>query len=217
MSTENLSADSVIFLDGEVSPAILASVFGYNVSYLYQEAQKGSFPTNGSSFKDVTYRQALKFHNDYYRKAQELKAIKLQNDQALKEQKLRDDLELKKRKVAAFSAESGDDTMHPLMAMKLKQDVRLNRAREEQLLQKTAIERGEFISLEQQAELIEPMVIQLRGSLLSLADISEEHEKLVDTIMEDIYNLAVKLTESAIDDAKDYVQELMNREIEFDE
>lgn len=209
MSNE-ITSDAVIFLDGETSPAILASILGCNVSYVYQEAQKGRLPADP---KRATYRENIQFYLNYFKKAQDLKIEKQRLEFDLKEKKLQEDLEFKKRKSIGFTigSEAGDS----LEGKKLMQDIRLGRAKEEQLLQKTAIERGEYISIEKQAELLEPLFIQLRSSLLALADTDEQNQKLVDQVMEDLFNLGVKLFEEAEADAKEYVAQMMEREIEF--
>lgn len=213
MSSDS-SSDQVLFLDGNVSPAILSAIFGFNVSYLYSEAQKGRLPQN---LTELTYRQAIQHYVNYWRKDQEYKIAKLEAETRRKEEEKAARAEEKKRRAVGLAAGIEDDSIHPLVAAKMKQDVRLGRAREEQLLQKNAIERGDYISTEKMAELVEPLVIQLRGSLLALADISSEHEKLIDGVMQDIYNLGVKLLEEAEKDAKEYVTLMMEREIEFDD
>lgn len=214
MSSE-LSSDAVIFIDGKVSPAILASILGINVSLVYQEAQKGRLPT---TVTESTYRECIQMYLNYFKKSQDLKIERLKEDTKLKEEKLKLDQEFKKRKATpTFGGDVDGDTIHPLVAMKMKQDVRLGRAKEEQLLQKTAIERGEYVATDLMAEMVEPLVISLRGSLLALADISAEHEKLVDAVMQDIYNLGVKLAEEATADAKEFVAEMMEREIDFND
>ena len=216
MSSEN-DTPLIVNLKGKVSPAVLASLFDCNVSLLYQEGQKGRLP---SELTESTYLECIHMYLRHFKKNQDLKLARLEADTKLKEEKLKNDLEFKKRKFSSPSGDSEGDgfaPIHPLVALKMKQDVRLGRAKEEQLLQKTAIERNEFISLEVMQELIEPLIISLRGNLMALADISAENEKIVDDIMDNIYTLGVKLSEDARDDAKEFFKEMMEREIDFDD
>ena len=214
--SSNSSSDQVIFLDGKVSPTILASIFGMNQSLVYQEAQKGRLPT---TLTESTYRECIKMYLAHFKKAQDLRIEKAKLDDQFARDKLDKQLEIQSRRKASFSGgeSSGEESIHPLMAAKMKQDIRLGRAKEEQLLQKNAIEREEYIALERMLELVEPVVIQLRGSLLAIADIDAEHEKLVDQVMQDIYTLALRLCEDAVSDSKEFVATMMEREITFDD
>lgn len=227
MSTENSSnvEDSLIFLDGEVSPIVLASILGFNISYLYQEAQKGAFPVAGNiaslekktAFAGISYRQALRHYIDYHRKGAEAKIAKVEADRLLKEEKLRLDNEFKKKK--AFQGVSSDESegIHPLTAMKLKQDIRLARAKEEQLLQKNAIERGEFIQGEELIALLQPFLITIRSELMSIvADFPETQDK-IDKSMESLYKIGTMLIEQAESDQLHIVAELMDREIDVND
>jgi len=225
--------ESVIDLDGKVSPAILASIFGCNVSLIYQDVQAGKLP---SPVIDHSYRECIQFSRQYHIKNTELKLVKQEGEQKLKEAKLVEDTKFNESKLRAKliseeaareakkeqsrnrSSESfGDDGLPPLLAAKAKQDIRLGIAREQQLWVKAEIERGGYISTEAMVELCEPMVLSIRQTLLTLALTSKEAEGAVDVCMESLYSLGESLVSQASFDADNFLEAIMKREVDYTE
>jgi len=223
------TTDSIINLDGKVSPAILSSILGINVSLVYQECQKGRLP---SPIVEHTYREAIQAYINHFKKAQDLKIEKERNETRLKEIKLEKDLEFKDRKLRAkLEAEEkarqekgksrdfsqDDDGMPPLMAAKTRQDIRLGRAREQQLWIKASIERGEYLNILELKELVEPLIMTIRQSLLSIALENDIVQKQVDQIMENLYQLGVTMVEQAEIDSDRFISTVMEQEIDISE
>jgi len=220
--------EAIINLDGKVSPAILASIFGCNVSLVYQEVQAGRLP---NPVIEHTYRECIQAYLTYFKKNQDLKIEKEKNEARLKELKLEKDLEFKDRKHRAkLEAEEkareakgsrdfslGDDGMPPLMAAKTKQDIRLGKAREQQLWIKASIERGEYLSVTELVELCEPLIMTIRQSLLSIALENETVQRQVDQIMENLYQLGTSLVEQADFDSNRFITTIMNQDIDITE
>ena len=219
--------EAIINLDSNCSPAILASIIGCNVSLIYQECQAGRLP---SPIIEHTYREALQKYINHFKKNQDLKIEKEKNEARLKEAKLQKDLEFKERKYRAkleaeekareskgrdFGGIELDDGMPPLMAAKTKQDIRLGRAREQQLWVKASIERGEYLSIEELTELCEPLIMTIRQSLLSISLENETVQKQVDQIMDNLYKLGVTLVEQADRDSDKFIDTVMKTEIDL--
>ena len=103
--------------------------------------------------------------------------------------------------------------MPPLVAAKIKQEIRLNLAKEAQIWQKNAIERGDFISIAEMTELVEPFIMTIRTNLLEIALQSEETEKKVDEIMDTLYVLGTRLVEKAEKEQKEIVEKILAKEL----
>ena len=218
------TTNATINLDQLVSPAILAGVLGINVSLLYQNYQAGIFT------KDLTlhtYREAIQTYIAYYKKSAESKLKKAEAEAELKKLKLQEELDLReqRRKIKAEEDSrkskrsfSGDDSeeggMHPLMAAKLTQGIKLDRVREEQLWLKIAIDRKDYLDVNELVDLAEPFLMTLRNILIDVARTDPELEKKIDQAMETIYGLGITLVEQADIDSKNFVQTMLERGID---
>jgi hypothetical protein len=198
----------LIDLDGKLSPAVLAGIFGCNISWIYQEGQKGRLPVK-EDLGNTTYRQAIQQYLRWFKENQDLKILQAQQKQ---------ELALAGRKGRYSSGEDGDtnDGMPPLQAAKLKTDIRLNLAKEAQLHQKNAIERGDFIATTEMVELASPFITSIRDMLLAIAIDFPETQSKIDQSMENLYNLGLQLVEKATDDQKEYVQTMLDMEVDLD-
>lgn len=212
---------ALIDLDGLVSPAILASIIGCNVSLVYQEVQQGRLP---AVLIESTYRECLHMYIRHFKKNQDLKIERERNAHNLAVAKLEEASKLKMAKAEAsggtsrrFGSDENEDgsSMPPLMAAKYKQDIRLNIARETQLWIKASIERGEYISSEVLADLCEPILGTMRETLVALSRTSPEAEKAVDLVMENLYSLGVTLTEQAQRDSERFIDAILKKEIDY--
>jgi len=187
--------------EAKVSPAILAGLLSRNVSLIYQWAQIGRLPDikNG----DYTYKECLAHLLNSLLLAEEAKKAKI--EEAAKE----------KREKRTYSTESEyDDTMHPLMAAKLKQSIKTEYAREAELWQKIAIKRGEFIAFADKLELVEGFVTSIRDTLLHIGNNFPEIQSRVDEAMEELYQLGVTLIAEADIDADNYIDTMLAKEPE---
>jgi len=228
--------NSYINVDSTISPQVLAGLLGINVSLVYQESQAGRLPNDLSV---ATYRQCVQQYVNYYKKKQDLKIEKEKHDQELKLEKLASDEKVKLEKARLAQEEAtrvakmreekqknkisysteGDDSIHPLMAIKIKQNIKTERAREEQLIQKNAIERQDYIDKDEQYELVEPFVTAIADVLKYIAGTTKDTEvqKKVDEGMEELHQLGVTLLEKVEIDAKNYVKVMLEREFDAEE
>jgi hypothetical protein len=215
--------NSIVNLDSNVSPMVLAGILGVNVSLLYQNMQAGIFTKDLTLY---TYREAIQTYIAYYKKSTELKVLKAEAEIELKKTKLEEDLAIREEKrkfkmeeegrkgKRTYEGEDGVDGMHPLMAAKLTQGIKLDRVREEQLWLKIAIDRKDYIDVEEIVDLAEPFLMTLRNILIDIALTTPELEKKIDQAMETIYALGVTLVEDADLDSKNYVQDMLARGID---
>lgn len=221
------SAMQFIDLDTKVSPAILASIFGCNVSLIYQDVQSGKLP---NPIIDHTYRECIQFSRKYMLKNVEVKLEKEANEQRLKEAKLIEDTKFRESKLRAKekteqdsrerkndSGFEGDDGMPPLLAAKVKQEIRLGIAREQQLWIKASIDRADYLSQEELLELCEPLMLAIRQSLISVSLESEEAEKQIDLLMENLYKLGTTMVDHSNIDSDNFISAIMKKEIDFTE
>jgi len=216
---------NTICLDDKLSPQILAGILGINVSLVYQNAQAGILPL---TFTELSYRQALQIYIAHYKKNVELKILKEQNEQELRKKKLEEDrkfreekvrikeLEVANRKSKFIGTDGYDDSMHPLVAAKMKQDIRLGIVKEQQLWLKVAIDRGDYVSMNELYSLCEPFLQAIKNKLVALADEFPELETSIDDTMESLYNLGVKMLEKATIDGEEFVQKMMDTEFNPD-
>ncbi len=223
---------AIIDLDAKVSPVILSSIFGCNVSLVYQDVEAGKLPR---PVIDYTYRQCIQFNRKYHTKNIEVKLAKEANDQKLKEAKLVEDIKFRESKLRAnealeeaarkrkedFRTQGSEGTFEeglpPLLAAKARQDIRLSIAREQQIWIKAAMDRGEFISAVAMTELCEPIISSIRQTLLSLALTSKEAEAAIDFCMENLYSLGIALTEQAKFDSDNFIDAIMKKDIDTTE
>ncbi len=207
----------VINLNDKVSPATLATILGCNVSLLYQHSQMGRLP---SILVEASYLECIQQYLSWYKKSQDVKLLKEANDKELRLAKVEEAKRLAKEKEeakrSARSTYDGDDAIHPLVAAKMKQNIATERAREEQIYLKIAIERKDYISVEEMVELTEPFIMSIRELLLTVAQHSPELEKKVDEGMQNLYRLGLQLVEGAELDSKNFIQEMLDRELDID-
>ena len=207
------TSSSIINLDARVSPAILAGIFGCNVSLIYQDVQAGKY---SKPITDYTYREAIQATRKYLIKNEGVKIEKLRLANELAIAKLEETSKTKRAKAASrvdgYASEE-ETSMPPLMAAKYKQDIRVNIARESHLWIKASIERGEYISLPILVELAEPFIMAIRQSLLTIGMESDETEKQVDMAMTNLYSLGVKLVEDAKYDANNFIDTILTKDI----
>lgn len=215
----NLSSlSSIIDIDGKVSPTILAEIFGVNVQVLYADAQKGRLP---SVLVESTYRECIQMYVKHFKKNVDLKMEQEKNERELKEKKLQLDIELKEKQLSAkkkgYAGDLGDaDPLHPLVAAKMKQDIRLGIAREVQLYQKLTIERKEYLEVKELYGLAEPLMQMIKTVLIDIADNFPETQEKIDECMDTLYTLGTKMIEHATEDGKEYLDKVLESDIDID-
>ena len=166
----------------------------------------------------MTYREAIQQYLAYFKKNSELKIVRAKQDYDLKVEKLEQDRQFKEKKLATspsrsqYVTEDGDN-MPPLMVAKFKQDIRVNIARELQIWTKVSIERGEYLSLPILVELVEPFIMSIRQNLLTIALESEDAQKQVDLIMENLASLGSKMLEGAMYDSHGFIEAILAKDI----
>lgn len=187
-------------LEQKVEPAKLAGILGCNVSWLYQCSQTNKVP---GEVKNYSYLSWIRKYIDYYKNNTEAKVTKYKLEQ--------------EDKAKRFTNKDGENEgMPPLMAAKIKQEIRLNAVKEAQILQKIAIERGDYLKREQQVELAEPFIMLIKNTLISLSRISPEAEILVDEALENLHNFGVVLTEGAEQDKKNFVETILAKDVDIE-
>lgn len=210
-------AGTEINITDKAQARVLEALTGKSISNLYSLQTRGAFAfDDGKPFTEHSYIECIQALTTYFSKNAEAKAIKAEEMKGIalikaeagggKPEKLG-------RPVAGIQA---DGEMHPLVAAKTIQDIRVNVARETQIWVKTAIERGEYVSLPRLQELIEPFVLTIRQRLLELGTI-EECQQPVDEMMESLYDLGVKLSEGAVRDEKEFVKAILAKDIDVEE
>lgn len=216
-------SNSIVNLDAKVSPQILAGILGINVSLLYQEAQIGRLP---SVLIESTYRECIQMYLKHFKKSVDLKVEQARIEADLKREKLAADIKFKEDKIriqaeAASKRRTGgiegviDEGMPPLMAAKVKQDIRLGQAKEAQLWLKIAIERKEFISVGELFELCEPTVGAIKNVLTTLSADFPEAKPAVNQALESLYSLGVRMVEKSVADSADYIQRMLDKDIDL--
>ncbi len=200
---------SVIDIDANVSPIVLAGILGINVSLLYQNAQAGIIPAD---FINYSYRDILQQYIRYYKKAEGVKLAKLEAEKEVKLAKAT----APKKNYGSYDDEEGDDSIRPLMAAKLKQSVKTERARESQLWQAIAIKKLEYVNFNEKLALIEPFILHIKDLLLGVAIDYPETQTIIDEGMESLFNLGTRLIEEVEEDKNNFIQAMLDREIEDD-
>jgi hypothetical protein len=211
----------IIDLDGKVTPIILAGIFGVNISLIYQEMQAGRLPP---SVVDSTYRECIQMYVGHFKKSVDLKLLKESNEHELKltkleeANKLRQDREAAKAEEArnklskrSFGGDEGDDGgMHPLVSLKLTQNIKLNVVKERQIHQKLAIERNEYVKTTEMLNILAPFIQAIKNNLVDLASDNPEIQEQLDQSMESLYNLGTAVVEQAQEDRLNIVEVAMN-------
>jgi hypothetical protein len=216
------SNGSIIDIDSKVSPVVLAGILGINVSLIYQNAQQGIIPVD---FINYSYRDILQRYIAYYKKNVELKIVKEQADKEVRIAKEQEAARLKEEKFKAKDQArrtfDGDNEegggLHPLVAAKLKQEIRLNRVKEEQLLLRNSIERGEYVSMKEIVILLEPYLQAIKNNLVSIASDVPEVQSQIDQNMENLYNLGIAISQKAGIDSTEFVQKMLDKELDISE
>lgn len=225
----------IVNLDAKVSPIILASILGVNISLIYQESSCGRLPLN---ITEATYKECIQMYITHFKKNADLKLTKEANEQELRRAKLAEDTRIKEEKIRlkeeqdrakaesktrrTFSSledgeEGSNDGMPPLVAAKMKQDIRLGIAKELQLYQRIAIEREEFISIEELTPLIEPYLQAIKNNLIDLAINSPEIQEKIEQNLENLYNLGMAMLDKAKIDSDSYVERILNKPLDITE
>jgi hypothetical protein len=223
----------IVDLGSQVSPIILSNILGCNVSLLYQHSQMGRLPPD---LTGSTYLECIQTYLNYYKKATDLKLAKEANEQELRRAKLAEDTRIKEEKIRlkeeqdrakaesktrrTFSSledgeEGSNDGMPPLVAAKMKQDIRLGIAKELQLYQRIAIERNDYVSVKEIIPLLEPFLQAIKNNLVDLSADNPEIQEKIDQNLESLYNLGVAMIEKADLDSDRYVQYILDKELDI--
>lgn len=192
--------NTILDLDSKVSPAILAGIFGVNVSLLYQEVQIGRLPI----LIESTYRECIQHYIAHFKKSVDVKILKEKNEY---------DLRLKRAGMGTIGPnDSFDDS---LVANKMKQEIRLNKAREAQIWLRIAIERQDYLSVKEFIPLIEPFVLSIKNILLSMADDVPSLQNKVDEGMASLYNFGKRILDITKSDSENFISAMMEKNIEL--
>lgn len=213
-----LEDKSIIDLDTPASPAILAGIYGVAPSLIYQHAQAGRLP---SPIIAYTYRQHIAAYLDFYKNNQEVLLAKEENAQKAREAKAtiaKEARDAKHKEAMRQKQElaSVDESMHPLIQAKTIQDIKLSIARESKLWLTAQIERKVYVSTEVMTELVEPLIMSIRQTLLSIALESEQVEKQVDLVMDTLYKLGCTLCDQSEEDIDNFIHQAVGRELILD-
>lgn len=209
-----MASDGTFNLTDKAQARVLMSLTGKSSSVLYEYQRKGALP---NPFTEHSYIECISTLTAYLSKNAEARLAKVKADEAIQIAKLearggKDDKGGRPR-----NGMNDDGEMHPLVAAKTVQDIRVNIARETQIWVKTAIERGEYVSMPRLLEMVEPFILTIRQRLIELASEHEELEPAIDEVMEGLFDVGVKLSEGSIRDEKGFVQAILDKEIDPDE
>jgi hypothetical protein len=162
-----------------------------------------------------TYRECIQTYLGHFKKNVDLKIAKAKHEYDLKVEKLEQDRVFKEKKLESRQSRPsrGDEDSSPLMAAKLRQDIRLGIAKEEQLLTKLCIDRQDYVAKEALAEMVEPLLMSIRQELLELGNIDDELARKVDAIMGNLQDLGVKLLADSVYDADKAVKRILAKEV----
>lgn len=192
---------NLIDLEGKVSPATLSGIVNLNVSLLYQMRQKGYLD---KEVAELTYREAIQQIVGHYKSKQEIKLQKQEQEHEIRLKRTNGRLTL--------TMPEGDDGVS-LEAAKLRQSIKLDAAREEQIYQKIAIERGGYITHEALAGIAAPVVMTIRDMLVAISNDFPEVQTRVDKIMDELHDLGLKLIDESLEDRDNFVKEMCDRDI----
>lgn len=203
MASDTLPSNLTVCMDDKVSPSTLAAILGYTAPLLYQEAARGVIPTD---FTNYTYKEIIHNYVKYFKKAQDVKLEKLKAEQ-----------ESYKARKGITRADGTDNSteMVELGLAKLKSDIRLNVAKEAQVWLKTHVERQLYVSSSSLLEVVEPIVLNMRSIILSIAEKNPLMEEQVDLLLDNLHNLGKSLLENANYDADNFLDTIMKKEIDL--
>lgn len=202
-------------LHAKVSPVILATILGVNVSLVYQESQAGRLP---SVLTEATYLECLHMYLAYFKKRQELALEKERNAHELRMQKQADAARIKEeaaKNKSSGKSFGGDDGAIPteLIITKYKQDIKVNMAREAQLWLRIAVEKEEYLVVNELNELVKPFLMTIRDMLISLSFDNPSVSDRIDDIMSALYDTGVALLQDSAEDKATYVQTMLNMDV----
>ena len=197
--------------DDFVQPRVFAGLVNRDVTQVYAWAQDGRLP---KPVTEATYRQAFTRLIDSLIKQEELKKLKFEENLRLRKEQQERKREGKSEKSTKFTDYIEDGELHPLMADKIRMAIRKDHATTAQTWQKIAIERGEYISAQEMEELVKPFLLTIRDSLDSLSHDFPETQDKVDSIRENLYTLGVQLLTGSKLDRENFVQTILETEID---
>jgi len=205
----------VVFINpyDKVSPVTLASLINRSPTLLYQWSAAGRLP----NFKDqpFSYIECLDHLVTHLVNNEESKKLKVQEEIRIKEELYKQRGETRGRKFADINTDD-DSNIHPLVAAKLKQNVKTEYAREAQLWQAIAIKNGEYVNFNDKLNILEPFILQIRDLLLGIAIDFPETQMVIDEGMENLYNLGMKILEETREDREAFVDAMLAKEVEKD-
>jgi hypothetical protein len=198
---ENIPKTIFVNFDDEVQPHILAGMLSRNISQIYNWAQIGkilNIKKSDPNYKPVTYKEVLKHLVD---------SLIKEDAQFAKYQRNRN------RKSVDLNELEQDDSIHPLVAAKIQQQIKKEYAMESQIWQSIAIKNEEYVEFAKKLELVEPFIIQIRDLLLGIALDYPEVQETIDEGMENLYKFGVKLIEEAKIDRESFVEEMLSKTV----
>lgn len=213
-------ADSIVNMDSPLSPTVFAGMLGVAKGRLYQEHEEGLF--GPKPLVDMTYREALHIYRENLRKSIEVKLEKERNEQALRLAKLETEKAFKLEKAAlrvkanTYNSEGEDveDTMHPLMAKKLTQTIRTERAKEVQAWLKVAQDRDTILLPDKVAPLIEPIILAIKNVLIAVSTDYPETREYIDKAMGNLYELGEAMITAANKDKELFITEMLSKDLD---
>ena len=210
--TKEVKSIAIINIDDKVSPAMLARLLNRNVSMLYQWSQLGKLPDIRNN--SYSYAECIDFLVSSLILAEEAKKLKVTEEIRLREEKAQKRDNARRGKFTGEEGSEYEDSIHPLVAAKMIQSTKTERAREYDLWQKISIKRGEYVAFGDKLELVEGMVISIKDTLAHIANYFPETQEHIDGAMAELYSLGLVLCEEADIDIEEFVQNMIDRPIE---
>jgi hypothetical protein len=202
VTSENIPKTIFVNFDDEVQPHILAGMLSRNISQVYNWAQTGkilNIKKSDPSYKPVTYKEVIKHLVDSLIK-EDAEFSKYQRNKA--------------RRSVSIGELENDDSIHPLVAAKIQQQIKKEYAMESQIWQSIAIKNEEYVDFAKKLSLVEPFIVQIRDLLLGITLDHPELEEIIDEGMENLYNLGLKLIEEAKMDRESFVEEMLSKTLQ---
>lgn len=214
MSNDIITRGTLVNLDSKVSPAILASIMGVNVSLIYQEKQKGVYGDPGVRFEDQTYMEVIKAFRNYHAKNTEYKLAKLEEDRKLKELQLEQHQNYKNKKLGGSSEVS--EKLAVLQIKQIEQKIRTDRIAEIKGWLSVAEIRKELLVASSLMKLIYPFVNAIKNKLVSISMQFPETRDFIDESLNDLADMGETMLKHCGEDDKIFVDEMMNKNLEDD-
>lgn len=196
------------FVSGVNTPCVdhtLMEVLNINPKVWYDLKYKEILPQTGNY---IDFLQALV---KYYSSRQEERLANIATKKEIESLKLMEKPERPKKK---FDTESG---LSLLQEAHLKQKIKLDKVREEQIHIINLRERGKVLEKNELLAVTQPIFVNIANILRNASDSDPAFTPIVDKCFSSLYNVANRIVNECIEDSENYVKEMLNKELDLSE